>query len=39
MKLITAIIREERLDQVREVLIKAEITRISMSRAVGTANR
>ncbi len=31
MKLITAIIRETQLDQVREALIKAEITRITVS--------
>lgn len=35
MKLITAIIRENKLDQVREALIKAEITRITVSRVSG----
>ncbi|MBN1844104.1 MAG: P-II family nitrogen regulator [Sedimentisphaerales bacterium] len=35
MKMITAIIREERLDQVREALIEAEITRITVSRVSG----
>ena len=35
MKLITAIIRTERLDVVREALIKAEITRITVSRCTG----
>ncbi len=35
MKLITAIIREEKLDQVREALINAEITRITVSRVSG----
>ena len=35
MKLITAIIREEKLDQVREALIEAEITRITVSRVSG----
>jgi nitrogen regulatory protein PII len=35
MKLITAIIREVQLDKVREALIKAEITRISVSRVSG----
>ena len=35
MKLITAIIRENKLDQVREDLIKAEITRITISRVSG----
>jgi len=35
MKLITAIIRESRLDQVREALIEAEITRITVSRVSG----
>jgi len=35
MKLITAIIREERIDMVREALIEAEITRISVSRVSG----
>ena len=32
MKLITAIIRENKLDQVSEALIEAEITRITVSR-------
>jgi nitrogen regulatory protein P-II 1 len=35
MKLITAIIRENKLDQVREALIEAEITRITISRVSG----
>lgn len=35
MKLITAIIREERLDQVRQALIDADITRITVSRVSG----
>ncbi len=35
MKMITAIIREEKLDQVREALINAEITRITVSRVSG----
>jgi len=35
MKLITAIIRENMLDQVREALIDAEITRITVSRVSG----
>ena len=35
MKLITAIIRESQLDQVREALIEAEITRITVSRVSG----
>ena len=35
MKLITAIIREVQLDKVREALIKAEITRITVSRVSG----
>ncbi len=35
MKMVTAIIREERLDQVREALIAAEITRITVSRVSG----
>lgn len=35
MKLITAIIREAQLDQVREALIAAEITRITVSRISG----
>lgn len=35
MKLITAIIRENKLDQVREALIDAEITRITVSRVSG----
>jgi nitrogen regulatory protein P-II 1 len=35
MKLITAIIRENKLDQVREALIGAEITRITVSRVSG----
>ena len=35
MKLITAIIRENKLDEVREALIEAEITRITVSRVSG----
>jgi nitrogen regulatory protein P-II 1 len=35
MKLITAIIREVQLDKVREELIAAEITRITVSRVSG----
>jgi nitrogen regulatory protein P-II 1 len=35
MKLITAIIRENKLDAVREALIDAEITRITVSRVSG----
>jgi len=35
MKLITAIIREEQLDAVREALIEADITRITVSRVSG----
>ncbi|MCB4757150.1 MAG: P-II family nitrogen regulator [Elusimicrobia bacterium] len=35
MKLITAIIQTEKLDEVREALIAAEITRITVSRVSG----
>ena len=35
MKLITAIIRENKLDEVREALIQNEITRITVSRVSG----
>lgn len=35
MKLITAIIKENKLDQVREALYAAEITRITVSRGSG----
>jgi nitrogen regulatory protein P-II 1 len=35
MKLITAIIRQESLDIVREALIEADITRITVSRCTG----
>jgi nitrogen regulatory protein P-II 1 len=35
MKLITAIIQEDKLDHVREALIAAEITRITVSRVSG----
>ena len=35
MKLVTAIIREERLDQVREALVSAEIGRITVNRVSG----
>jgi nitrogen regulatory protein P-II 1 len=35
MKLITAIIQEDKLDEVREALIQAEIGRITVSRVAG----
>ncbi|MCG8377520.1 MAG: P-II family nitrogen regulator [Chlorobiales bacterium] len=35
MKLITAIIQEDKLDTVREALIQADVTRISVSRISG----
>ncbi len=35
MKMITAVIRESRLDRVREALIEADITRITVSRVSG----
>ena len=35
MKLITAIIRPDKLDEVRQALIQAEITRITVSRCAG----
>lgn len=35
MKLVTAIIQPDKLDEVREALIKAEITRITVSRCTG----
>jgi len=35
MKLITAIIQTDKLDEVREALMKAEITRITVSRCAG----
>ena len=35
MKMITAIINENKLDAVREALIKAEITRITVTRVSG----
>ena len=35
MKLITAIIRPDKLDRVRQALLKAEITRITVSRCSG----
>ncbi|MCX6546822.1 MAG: transcriptional regulator, partial [Acidobacteria bacterium] len=35
MKLITAIIPEEKLDEVREAIIKAEIERITVLRVSG----
>lgn len=35
MKLITAIIQPDRLDHVREALIQADITRITVSRVTG----
>ncbi|MBW1895614.1 MAG: transcriptional regulator [Desulfobacterales bacterium S7086C20] len=39
MKLITAIIREEMLDQVREALIAAKIERITVCRVSGHGNQ
>ncbi|WP_066631132.1 P-II family nitrogen regulator [Labilibacter marinus] len=39
MKLITAIIREYQLDQVRESLISAGITRITVTRVSGHGNQ
>ena len=35
MKLVTAIIQPDRLDEVREALINAEIARITVSRVTG----
>ena len=35
MKMITAIIQPDKLDEVREALIKAEITRITVTRCTG----
>jgi len=35
MKMVTAIIQPDKLDEVREALIKAEITRITVSRVTG----
>ena len=35
MKLITAIIRSDKLDRVRQALLKAEITRITVTRCSG----
>jgi nitrogen regulatory protein P-II 1 len=35
MKLITAIIQPDKLDEVREALVKKEITRITVSRVAG----
>lgn len=35
MKLVTAIIQPDKLDQVRQALIEAEITRITVSRCTG----
>lgn len=35
MKLVTAIIQPDKLDEVREALISAEITRITVSRCTG----
>jgi nitrogen regulatory protein PII len=35
MKLITAIVRENKLDEVREALIQADITRITVERVSG----
>ncbi len=35
MKMVTAIIQPDKLDAVREALIKAEITRITVSRCTG----
>ena len=39
MKLITAIIRAEKLDEVRQSLVSAEITRITVSRCSGRGHR
>jgi nitrogen regulatory protein P-II 1 len=39
MKLIIAIIRDNQLDQVREALIKAEITRITVNHVSGHGRR
>ncbi len=39
MKLITAIIREYQLDQVREALIQAGITRLTVTRVAGHGNQ
>ncbi|NMC38732.1 MAG: P-II family nitrogen regulator [Bacteroidales bacterium] len=39
MKIITAIIREVQLDKVREALIQAEITRITVSRVSGNGRQ
>lgn len=39
MKLVTAIIRENQLDIVREALINAEISRITVSRVSGHGNQ
>jgi nitrogen regulatory protein P-II 1 len=39
MKLITAIIRENQLDKVREALIEAEVSRITVSRVSGHGNQ
>ncbi len=39
MKLITAIIQPDKLDEVREALIRAEITRITVSRCSGHGRR
>lgn len=35
MKIVTAIIQPDKLDEVREALVKAEITRITVSRVTG----
>lgn len=35
MKIVTAIIQEEMLDQIREALIQADITRLTVSRVSG----
>ncbi len=35
MKIVTAIIQPDKLDEVREELVKAEITRITVSRCTG----
>ena len=37
MKLVTAIIQPDKVDEVRDELIKAEITRITVSRCTGRA--
>ena len=39
MKLITAIIQPDKLDEVREALVKNEITRITVSRVTGRGQK